>query len=138
MPSRRFDGDLKGKVPDERADALAAVIAAAIEGAKDGAIGATFSQELFHIRDLPQPVSECVIYETGPGNDVICVVPAFTPEEEIEYRLKFSDDALATFTDSGYDISPSQPVTIYNGYNSGRQFAIFADDVPGTATTALS
>jgi hypothetical protein len=139
MPDRRFDGNLKGKVPDEHADALAAVIAAAIEGAKDGAIGATFSQELFHIRDLPSAVGAPAITPgSAQGYDIELTPPSYTPEEEIEYTLKYSDDSLSTFTDIGYAISPATPVTFPNGYNSGRQFVIFADDVPGTPTTALA
>lgn len=142
MPnSQRFEFHLKGKVPSERADALKAVLDAAVSGAiAGGELGpaATLILNLWHLLDIPTAVAAPSVYETGPGNDVILTPPAYTPEDEIEYFLMYSDDSGTTWTDVGYTPSPSTPITHTNGYNSGRIYSIFADDVAGTATTALA
>lgn len=142
MPnSQRFEFHLKGKVPSERADALKAVIDAAVAGATSGAElggGATLLLNLWHLLSIPIAVDAPTVYETGPGNDVILTPPDFTPEEEIEYFLMFSDDSGSTWTDVGYTPSPSTPVTHTNGYNSGRIYCIFADDVQGETTSPLT
>lgn len=141
MPnSQRFEFHLKGKVPSERADALKAVVDAAVAGAvAGGELGgmATLLLNLWRLLDIPISVDAPTVYETGPGNDVILTPPAYTPEEEIEYTLMYSDDSGSTWSDVGYAPVPSTPVTHTNGYNSGRTYCIFADDVMGTPTSAL-
>ncbi len=142
MPSRRFEGTIKGKVPDERADALRDVWNAAVAGAQAGAnIGgaeSTIDQEEMHIRDLPQAIGAAGVGGAmAYGYDVILTIPDYTPEDEIEYKLMYSDDSLSTFTDLGYIPTPNAEINHANGYQGGRQYVIFADDTPGTATTAL-
>ncbi len=136
---RNFTVTITGKVPASKADDLSGAVGSFVTGLGAGeGINAIINSGGVEILPLPQPVGAASVgYGAQYGSDVILTIPDYDPEEGILYLLLYSDDALTTFSDVGYTPSPNAVINHANGYQSGRQYVIFADDTPGTSTTAL-
>ncbi len=136
---RNFTATITGKVPASKADDLSGALGSFVSGLAEGeGINAIINSSGVEIAPLPQPVGAASVGGAMEyGYDVLLGIPDYMPEEGVLYLLLYSDDSLATFADVGYTPAPNATVTHTNGYQSGRQYVIFADDVPGTPTTAL-
>lgn len=106
-----------------------------------GAAGAGVTIENFfkeNVVDSPAAVpSPPSVSGEGEGYDAIAAIPNFSKEPGVTYRLKFTDDGAASFSDTGYEAAPSTNITHPNGWHAGRQYSIFADNVAGALSVAL-
>ncbi len=128
MPSSRASGNIK-LIGDPTS------IQSLWDGFISGAVAAGAIEEAGNITfqgPLEAPEEE----DSGPGNDVYITPPDFTPDPNTDYTVRYSDDNGATWS-SQYSVQPNYPVTIYNGYVSGRIFAIFTGELAGAPTIPL-
>lgn len=87
--------------------------------------------------DNPTPVDAPSASGDGEGYDADVQLPDFTSQPGVTYRLKYSDDGCVTFSDTGYTAAPNLLIPLANGWHAGRQFIVFSDSVPGTASSPL-
>lgn len=133
MPNSHFTGSVNAVGDYEAMESAWAAFLAGAVGSGIVIEGASRTNTV----DNPIAVGAPEVSGDGEGYDAIAAIPEFSIEPGVTYRLRYSDDGLVSFSDTGYEAAPNSQLTFPNGWHAGRQFSIFANDVPGTVTDPL-